>query len=197
MGKCLGPCVGAVDQVRYRAAAQRAADILRGRDGSLLDELVARRDELAEELRFEEAAQLRDRIRELEHIVGVQRRLEAVAERNLVIVAPSRRPKARELFFIRAGLLVHQLTATALTRRTTLARALQSVFVDRPPEPASREKVDEMHLLDGWLRRHRERLAIVPVDPSDPLAALAVVESSLRTVPEPAAASRGARRVAL
>ena len=185
MGKCLGPCVGAVDQVRYRAAAQRAADILRGRDGSLLDELVARRDELAEQLRFEEAAELRDRVRELEHVVGVQRRLDAVSDRNLVIVAPSTHPKSRELFFIRAGQFVRQLTATTATRRSTIERALQAAFVPRSPQPVTREIVDEMHLLDGWLRRHTERLARIPVDPAEPAAALGAVMESLRAPAAP------------
>ena len=179
MRKCLGPCVGAVDRERYRAAAEQAAAVLGGRDGALLDELVARRDALAEDLRFEEAARLRDRIRELEHVVGVQRRLEAVAERNLAIVAPSTRPGAGELFLIRGGRLVCQLTATTAVRRAGLARALERTFA-APPEPVTRATVDEMHLLDGWLRRHTERLAIIPVDPAEPLGALEATVAALR-----------------
>ena len=181
MGKCLGPCVGAVGQVEYRAAVQQAADVLRGRDGSLLDRMVRRRDELAEELRFEEAARLRDRIRALEHVVGSQRRLEAVSERNLLIVAPSRRPKARELFFIRAGRLVHQTTATTATRAATLARSLRTVYQAIGSNVVTRDVVDEMHLLDGWLRRHSHELTIVEVDPVDLTPTLEQITAALRT----------------
>ncbi len=179
MGKCLGPCVGAVDQPTYQAAAERAAAVLGGRDGGLLDELVARRDALAGDLRFEEAARLRDRIRELEHIVGVQRRLEAVAERNLAIVAPSARPGAGELFLIRGGRLAKQLTVPSAIRRLTLQRALERTFGD-PPAPLTRGTVDEMHLLDNWLRRHTERLAVIAVDPSMPVGALDEVAAAMR-----------------
>ena len=97
-----------------------------------------------------------------------------------MIVAPSTRPKSRELFFIRAGQLVRQLTATAATRRSTIERALQAAFAPRSPQPVTREIVDEMHLLDGWLRRHTERLAHIPVDPTEPAAALGAVMESLR-----------------
>jgi DNA polymerase-3 subunit epsilon len=183
LGKCLGPCVGAVDQITYRAAAQRAADVLRGRDGTLLAELVARRDELAEQLRFEEAAALRDRIRQLEHVVGAQRRLDAVSERNLIVVAPSTRRDGRELFCIRAGRLVLQVGVGRLTRPSRLTRVLRGAFESEPPEPVTREVVDEMHLLDGWLRRHTERLTLVPIDPADPLAALDAVVAALRQRP--------------
>jgi excinuclease UvrABC nuclease subunit len=179
-GKCLGPCVGAVDQVQYRAAVQQAADVLHGRDGALLEELVARRDELAEAWRFEEAAELRDRIRELEHILGDQRRLESVAERNVAIVAPSVRPKACEVFFIRAGLLVAQATVTTATRPTTVARTLAEAFAGPAPTTFTREKVDEMHLLDGWLRRHTERLTLVSIDPANPGGAVDTVLNTVR-----------------
>jgi len=180
LGKCLGPCVGAVDRVQYRAAVQGAADVLHGRDATLLPELVSRRDELAEEWRFEEAAELRDRVRELEHILGDQRRLESVAERNLTIVAPSLRPRACEAFFIRAGLLVGQATISTATRPTTVARELALAFAGAAPATFTREKVDEMHLLDTWLRRHTERLVLVPVDPEAPSAAADALLDSVR-----------------
>src|SRR4051812_11802351 len=59
LGKCLGPCIGAVEPGEYRAAVDRAVDVLEGRETTLLAELVERRDFLAEEMRFEEAAELR------------------------------------------------------------------------------------------------------------------------------------------
>jgi len=104
-----------------------------------------------------------------------------VSERNLLIVAPSRRPKARELFFIRAGRLVHQTTATTATRATTLTRSLQRVYHAVAPNVVTRDVVDEMHLLDGWLRRHRDELTIVEIDPGDFAPALEQITAALRT----------------
>jgi DNA polymerase-3 subunit epsilon len=195
LGKCLGPCVGVVDRAGYRAAVDRAIDVLQGADPTLLTELMARRDALAEALRFEEAAELRDRIRALEHVIAVQQRLKSVAARNLAIVAPSVEPAARELFCIRRGQLVSQSRLTRLTRLGTVARALGAAFADREPadaaEPIARAKVDEMHLLDTWLQRNDERLTVIQVDPSRPAAS---AEAILAAVRQPVAPSGPARR---
>ncbi|MCC6176911.1 MAG: GIY-YIG nuclease family protein [Chloroflexi bacterium] len=192
LGKCLGPCVGAVDDATYRAAAQRAANVLQGTDETLLTEWIARRDALAEEWRFEEAASLRDQIRALEHIVGMQRRLDSVANRNLAIVAPSIRPTSRELFFIRRGQVVGQMTVSAQARTASIERALGRAFAGEVETTVTREKVDEMHLLDGWLKRHTERLAVVHVDLSNPADAAPAVAAALRT---PLATQTSARAV--
>ena len=164
--KCLGPCVRPAAHAAYGRAVGQALDLLEGRDTTLLEQLARRRDELAEALRFEEAAALRDHIRELERLLGDQRRLEAVARRNLVVVAPSRAPDCRELFFIRAGRLVDQQRVELPGRADRLRRLLKTRFsVLPPPGPIEREVVDEMRHLEDWLRRERKLLRCVPVDP--------------------------------
>jgi DNA polymerase-3 subunit epsilon len=184
LGKCLGPCVGAVDAAGYRAAVDQAAALLLGKDGTLVEALTARRDALAEDLRFEEAADLRDRIRQIEHVVGVQRRLDSVAARNLAIVAPSVKPAARELFCIRRGQLIGQTTMSSQSRLPTVTRLLERAFAgaDQPEAATSipREKVDEMHLLDTWLQRNDERLVVIQVDPAAPAASAETVLEALR-----------------
>jgi excinuclease ABC subunit C len=179
LGRCSGPCVGAIDDRAYHDRVQAASDVLRGDGSSLLAELVVRRDRFADSWRFEEAANVRDQIRALEHILGAQRRLDAVAERNLAIVAPSTRAGQHELFLVRAGQLVRQLTLGRAVRRPTILRALASSFSSFPPS-VTREKVDEMHLLDAWLRRHRERAAVVEVDPVDPTRSVDEIIRAIR-----------------
>ena len=200
MGKCLGPCIGAVDGEEYRAAVDRAIAALEGRDDALVVELTERRDALAEDLRFEDAAWLRDRIRGLEHVITVQRRLRSVATRNLAIVAPSVDPTARELFWIRRGQLAGQTRLTRQTRLSTIARGLESAFADTDAategSPIAREKVDEMHLLDTWLQRNDDRLTVIQVDPADPAAsAEAILAAARAPIPVPArSAGRGRAR---
>jgi DNA polymerase-3 subunit epsilon len=179
--KCLGPCVKPEVGPAYQQAVGQALDFLEGRASDLLDRLAARRDELAEALRFEEAALLRDRIRHLERLVGRQRRLQAVAGRNLLVVAPSTQPDCRELFIIRAGRLVEQQRIRLPARVERLERLLRGAFgAPQPDGPISRETVDEMLQLEGWLRRERAVLRCLPVDPSAPEATLPELRASLR-----------------
>jgi len=195
LGKCLGPCVGAVSQDAYGAAVTRAVDTLDGQNVGVLDEMIARRDALAEDLRFEDAAAQRDRIRALEHVITAQARLQSVGARNLAIVAPSVQASDRELFIIRRGQVVGQLRLTRLTRVATIARALNAAFTDNAdaastaPLIIGRDKVDEMHLLDTWLQRNDDRLTTVTLDPAVPGAAAEAVQAIVRqsVVREPAA----------
>lgn len=185
MGRCLGPCIGAVDADRYRATVDRAVAVLEGRDETLIAALTERRDALAEDLRFEDAAWLRDRIRGLEHVITVQRRLKSVASRNLAIVARSLEPSARELFWIRRGQLAGQVRVTRQTRLATIERALVAIFAEDDQaigsSPIAREKVDEMHLLDTWLQRNDDRLTVIQVDPATPAASADAILAAVRS----------------
>ena len=201
LGKCLGPCIGEVDRDGYQAAVQRAVDVLEGRDETVLAEAAERRDALAEALRFEDAALLRDRIRAVEHVVKVQARLKSVAARNLAIVAPSVEPAARELFWIRRGQLVGQARVTRQTRLGTVQRALEAAFAnsmasDTAADPSAipREKVDEMHLLDTWLQRNTDHLTVLQVDPAAPGDVAEAVLEAVRRAPLPSRATgKGSR----
>ena len=73
MGACRGWCRGEPDGEEYRRAVDEAADILEGRTDDLLRRLEADRDAAAEELRFEEAARLRDRMRAVSTLENRQR----------------------------------------------------------------------------------------------------------------------------
>src|SRR5262249_40317717 len=69
MKKCLGPCVGAETEQDYAHAVGEALGALRGESTSVLERAAERRDALGDQLRFEEAAEVRDRIRDVEQIV--------------------------------------------------------------------------------------------------------------------------------
>ena len=60
--RCAGPCCLPVDPQEYQVWVRQALSILEGRTGGLVGELTAVMDAAAADLRFEEAAVLRDRI---------------------------------------------------------------------------------------------------------------------------------------
>ncbi|HQL89268.1 MAG TPA: excinuclease ABC subunit UvrC [Syntrophales bacterium] len=71
--KCVGPCVGLAGKEQYRKFIDDAVLFLEGRGTKLLDLLKKRMAEAAENLEFEEAARLRDRIAAIEATVEKQR----------------------------------------------------------------------------------------------------------------------------
>lgn len=63
--RCSAPCVDRIDQQAYGELVEQARDFLSGKDSALRETLGADMNRAAEELDFERAAMLRDRIRAL------------------------------------------------------------------------------------------------------------------------------------
>lgn len=73
MGACLGWCLKDSSGEEYRRRMGQAALILEGKSGELLEDLRCQMEQAAEELRFEKAAELRDRLRAVENLSNRQR----------------------------------------------------------------------------------------------------------------------------
>jgi excinuclease ABC subunit C len=72
MGRCCAPCVGLVTREEYAALLDEALEVLAGRAGSVQARLQERMAGAANEMRFEEAARLRDQIRFLRAATNTQ-----------------------------------------------------------------------------------------------------------------------------
>ena len=73
MGSCAGWCLPDSSAEDYRARMRQAVLILEGKSGELIEELRGQMEQAAEELRFERAAELRDRLRAIESLANKQR----------------------------------------------------------------------------------------------------------------------------
>ncbi|MEK7251089.1 MAG: excinuclease ABC subunit UvrC, partial [Bacteroidota bacterium] len=64
--KCEGPCEGLVSEAKYNAMIDQVAQLLKGKTETLIQMLKEEMERLAGQMKFEEAAMLRDRIKGLE-----------------------------------------------------------------------------------------------------------------------------------
>ena len=181
MKKCLGPCVGAVSSSDYRTAVDEAVSTLQGSSTRVLDSAAAHRDQLGEQLRFEEAAEWRDRIRDVERIVGVQKRLTSFAERNVVLVTTDRQPDRRRLLMVRGGRLVDEVSLQLTATPSHLRHLLRRVFSGSACSHVSKDELDDLLILDAWLRRHHAEVIEVPVNPRAPEDAAAALRDAMTT----------------
>ncbi|ASC66746.1 excinuclease ABC subunit UvrC [Achromobacter denitrificans] len=86
IGRCSAPCVGAIEAAEYERDVQRAVRFLNGEAKDVMGEIETRMLQAAGELRFEEAAALRDQMGSLARVLH-QQTMENVSGEDTDIIA--------------------------------------------------------------------------------------------------------------
>jgi DNA polymerase III epsilon subunit family exonuclease len=141
-----------------RRQAELAARALQGFEGERLEDalppLRRKLSRLASDLRYEDAARLRDRIEALEAVAARVARLERLRAARLVLVVPAAEPGFRRAVFVAGGRVVSTRTL-APHDPTPVSVPGQALEVSYDPADA-----DELLLVDLFLRRPPPELAV-------------------------------------
>ena len=86
IGRCSAPCVGAIEAAEYDRDVHRAVRFLNGEAKDVMGEIEARMQQASMELRFEEAAALRDQMGSLARVLH-QQTMENVSGEDTDIIA--------------------------------------------------------------------------------------------------------------
>jgi DNA polymerase-3 subunit epsilon len=132
-----------------------------------LPRLQARLSHLAENLRYEEAARLRDRIEALEQVLERLRRLERLCRLELCVIAPAIEPGWRKAYFVCGGgvCAVRSLPPGGGERLEIEAGlALCRAARERGGGALTPDQAEDLLLLDGFVRRPPPELALLPLD---------------------------------
>ena len=102
--RCQGPCIEAIEQADYRRDIEQVMLFLEGHQEQVSRALRADMERAADELRFERAAALRDKVRAIERTMESQK-MAGFAKRALDVLGYARAGKdaAVQLFAIREG----------------------------------------------------------------------------------------------
>jgi excinuclease UvrABC nuclease subunit len=104
MGMCLRPCQQLVGIAEYRHEVDRVIHFLATGGKSLAGTVAGARDQLSQEMQFEEAARQHKRLEKIEGVLRLKDELAADIEHlNGVAVTASIDPEAVELFFLHRG----------------------------------------------------------------------------------------------
>ena len=99
MGQCDGYCRPEMDQSRYREAIDQAVRLLEGKFQEVGEELKAEMERAAEELRFEKAAELRDRYQAIE-LLGKRQKVVAGSLADTDVVGFCKGETAKSCFVV-------------------------------------------------------------------------------------------------
>jgi excinuclease ABC subunit C len=105
--KCDGPCEGLVSEEKYNEMIHQVTQLLKGKTSSLVKTLEEEMERLSNEMRYEEAAAIRDRIQALSVYASRQKVVDLEqSDRDIVAIAAEGDDACGVVFRIREGKLV-------------------------------------------------------------------------------------------
>jgi len=161
---CPGPCIGAVTQAEYRAIVHDLARFLEGRSEEIVAGLEQRMQAAAEELRFEQAALLRDQLQAVQRVVERQKIVSSAGgDQDVIAFAREEGDACVQIFFIRGGKLLGREYfvlegAQDEEERDVMAAFLKQFYEEAayvPPEVLLPEQIEEVLIIEQWLRGKR------------------------------------------
>ena len=164
IGRCPGPCIGAVSQEEYRALVSQICRFLEGKSEEIIDDLRAQMMAASKRLEFERAAALRDQIEALERVIERQRIVSsALADEDVIAFARQDGDACVQVFFIRRGKLIGReyfvLEGTADEDARQIITSFVKQFYDKaayvPSEILLQSDIDEAMIIQSWLRSKR------------------------------------------
>ena len=160
--KCLGPCVGGCSAQQYDDRVTLARAFLDGADDGPMDGLRAEMQAASEELAFERAAMLRDKLQRLEALREQFMRFRFAVETLSFVYPVAGHQGEDRLYLIRRGRVRGEFAMPrSEADRSRLLEMVEDVFspAERDSAQVPSHEVDELLLLSSWFRRFPAELA--------------------------------------
>lgn len=200
--RCLAPCVAYTTREDYSATIQQVLLFLEGKHDEVLKTLHTKMDQAAEELNFEEAARLRDRIQAVERVLEKQRIIntEGQEDQDVIALASEDDETCAQVFFFRAGKLVGREYFILQGTRDSSPAEIMTSFLQQfyetaphiPGEIVVEVEPEDRTIIQHWLREKRKSsaatgsggIAIVAPRRGDKVRLVEMVKQNAREVLE-------------
>jgi len=170
MGRCLAPCAGYVSREEYMKLIDEVKLFLSGEKKDLIGSLERKMQELSVEMRFEEAAKIRDRIRAIEKAWESQKVVSPeLGDIDVIGFFREGDEVSFKVFFIRSGIMIGSRDLFIKNTGYVPDRELMYTFITQfyakeiipPAEIITPLLPVESRSLEAWLRQRKgERVKI-------------------------------------
>ncbi len=168
--QCCGPCQGRISEEEYNEAFQEALDFIKGGSSTSIKVLTAKMEEASQNLEFELAARLRDRISAINRMKDRQKVVASrVEEQDVFALAQGETHTAFEVFRFTGGKLSDResfLTEGCQPDPEARSEFLRQYYAIRdrvPPIVTMDGPVEDEELIARWLTEKRGRPVKVTV----------------------------------
>lgn len=162
--QCKAPCQGYISKEEYRRQIEGVLDFLNGDYKKLLKELEEKMLQASEELRFEDAAEYRDLMQNIEKIGERQKITGSQGEdKDVIAMAADEEDAVVQVFFIRDGKMIgrdhfYLKIAADSTSSQVLLNFVKQFYAGTPFIPKElmlQEEIEETAVLEEWLTKKR------------------------------------------
>lgn len=173
IGKCLGPCIGNVKDQDYNVMVEEVLSFLSSSDNKLIDKLHEKMMDYSRNLDYENAADIRDRIKNLEYLK--ERQLisdpEARDDKDIIALAKGIDEVLIQIFFFRNGKIIgreHYMIRDYYNEsyEEIFSSFLKQFYIGAsyiPKEIIIEEKPMDIKVLEDWLSEKRGNKVTISV----------------------------------
>jgi excinuclease ABC subunit C len=164
--RCTAPCVAYTTREEYDVIIQQVILFLEGKHDEVISSLEEKMEQAAENLNFEEAARIRDRIQAVERVLEKQRIIntEGQDDQDVVALASEDDETCAQVFFFRSGKLVGREYFVLQGTRDSSPSEIMTSFLQQfyetsphiPTEVIVEVEPDDMAVIQAWLREKRK-----------------------------------------
>lgn len=170
INNCSAPCVGKITKEEYIESVKQAIEFLKGGSSGLVNDLKAQMETAAENLEFEKAAKIRDRINAIEKIGFRQKIYSSIYKiQDIIALAVANEAACFEVFNFRDGklcdreeFLIDAVFDTA-SIRAEFIRRYYSLRDNVPPRVTVDGDIEDKELLQRWLSEKAGRNVTIHV----------------------------------
>lgn len=162
--QCLGPCQGEVNREEYRNMMKKICSFLGGQYDEILNDLKGQMDTAAQNLEFEKAAQLRNKINSIVQLSEAQKVLSADGQdRDIIGFAQNATDLCIQVFFVRNGRVVGREHFVFEGEGNEDVRYSLSTFIKQfyntvqfvPSEIVIQQEIEDSDIIEQWLTGKR------------------------------------------
>ena len=162
---CTAPCIGAINQAGYRQMISDLMDFLSGRSEGIVQRIEQEMQKASEEMRFEKAAALRDKLKAIQTIIERQKIVFATdyLDSDVLAMARSNGEACVQVFFIRSGKLIGReyfiLEGTEdAADPEVMGQFIKQFYTEAatiPQQVMLPQEIEEARIISQWLRSRR------------------------------------------
>ncbi len=162
--RCPAPCQGYISQEEYNQTVSDAVQFLEGKQEDLIKSLKQEMKQASDQMAYEKAARLRDRIQAVEKITARQKISASLTEdRDIVALSKEEARACIQIFYMREGKLLgrdqYRLDDTegmaAAEILSSFLKQYYNTVLQVPKEIIVPEEPDDLELVQQWLSQKR------------------------------------------